>query len=94
MYLNKWTNISFCTDVYMAHAILSYVAYPGLLYFSTLSHKRCDFKKKQLLIIKCVFLVSLHVLSKIFAILRRIQRDIIRNAVVFSCKIPVILVRF
>jgi hypothetical protein len=36
---------SFGTDDNMAHAILSSVAYPGLLEFSTLSHKWCNFRK-------------------------------------------------
>ena len=36
-----------------AGAILSSVAYPALQYFTTLSHKRHDLKKKKLLNIKC-----------------------------------------
>ena len=65
---------------------------PALQYFSTLSHKRHDFRKTSLNI-KCVFWFSLQLLSETFRILRRIDRDIIlvdRS----SCKVPVILVQF
>jgi hypothetical protein len=50
--------------------------------------------EKRLLNIKCVFWYSLQLLSEIFLILRRIQRDIAINVRLSSCKIPVILVRF
>jgi hypothetical protein len=40
----------------------------------------------------CV-LFSLQLLSETFLILRRIQRDVIRNVCCPSCKAPVILVR-
>ena len=46
----------------------------------TLSPKRHDFrnnKKKCVLNVKCVFWYSLYILSEIFLILRRIQRDVI-----------------
>jgi len=46
--------------------------------FSTLSHKRDDFRKK-LLNTKCVFWFSLQLLSEIFLILRRSERDMIKN---------------
>ena len=49
--------------------------------------------RKRLLIIKCVFRVSLQLLCETFLILRRIQRDII-NVLRSSCQVPVILVRF
>jgi hypothetical protein len=48
---------------------------------------------KTLLNIKCVFLLSLQLLSQTFLILRKIQRDII-NVCRSSCKVPVILVGF
>jgi hypothetical protein len=41
-----------------------------------------------------VFWFSLQLLSKTFLILRRIQRVIITNVHRYSCKVPVILVRF
>jgi hypothetical protein len=46
-------------------------------HFSTLSHKRHDFREKNSLNTKCVFLFSLQPLST-----------------TFSCKVPVIFVRF
>ena len=49
---------------------------------------------KTLLNIKCLLLFSLHLLSKTFLILRRIQRDIVVNVKTFTCKITVILVGF
>jgi hypothetical protein len=48
---------------------------------------------KKLLSMKCVFWVSPKLVSEIFPILRRIQRDIIINLHSSSCKVPVILVR-
>jgi len=55
-----------------ACVILSSVACPSLLYFSTLSHNERDFrKKKKILNLKCVFSVSVQVSSEIFLILRR-----------------------
>jgi hypothetical protein len=52
------------------HVVTSFVAPLAPPYFSTLSHKQHDFrKKKKLLNIKCVFLFSLKRLSKIFLIL-------------------------
>ena len=55
----------------MRHIVSSYVAPLAPPSFSTLSHKRHDFRKK-LLYIKCVFLFSLQLLSTTFLILRRI----------------------
>ena len=46
-------------------------------YFSTLSYKRHDFRKKKLFNIKCVFWFSVRRFSETCRILRRIQRDII-----------------
>jgi len=55
------------------------VTRPAVQYFSTLSHKRRDSRGKKLLHIKCVFWFSLQICSETFLILRRIQRDIIKN---------------
>jgi hypothetical protein len=57
-----------------------------LQYFSTLPHKRHDFRKK-LLNIECVSWLSLQVLSETFHILRT-RRDMIKNVYWSSCKVP------
>jgi hypothetical protein len=49
---------------------------------------------KNLLSIKFVFWFSVQILSEKVPILRRVQRDIIINIYRYSCKVPVILVRF
>ena len=59
-----------------AFAILSFVACPTLQYFSTLSHKRHDFRKKKKVLYNtnCVLIFST-TLSGIFCLQRRIERD-------------------
>jgi len=52
---------------------------PSSTTFFTLFHKRHDFRKKTLLNIKCVFRVSLQLLSEICFILRTNGRDMIEN---------------
>ena len=42
---------------------------------------------------KCVFWFSVQLLSETFLILRRTERDIIKNVYRSSCKVPAILVR-
>jgi hypothetical protein len=80
----------------MPHIMLSSVALPALQHFSTLSHKRHDFrgKKKPLLSIKCVLSFSAQLLSELFFSLRRNEPDMIINVSWSSCKVPVILVRY
>jgi hypothetical protein len=68
------------------------MASPARHYFSTLSHKRHDFRKKKVLNLKSVFRISLQLLSKTFFILRIIERDIIKNAYLSSRKVPFILI--
>jgi len=56
-----WRILSVClspslSSMQCACAILSYVACPALQYFSTLSHKRHDFRGKKLLNIRMCFL--------------------------------------
>jgi len=65
---------------------------PGPATFSTLSHKRHDFRKT-LPNIKCVFRVSLQHLSEIFFILRTDGRDMIEKVYWYSCKVPGIHVK-
>jgi hypothetical protein len=75
-----------------ARAILSSVACPALQYFCILSHERHDFEKN--IIGHKMFRFSLQIVSEIFLILRRIQRDVIINVCMSSCKVSVILIRF
>ena len=78
----------------MLCAILSSVACVALQYFSTLSHKRHDFRGGgKLLNKKCVLRVSIQLFSETFFILRRNERDT-KNAHWSSCKEPLICVRF
>jgi hypothetical protein len=71
---------------------LSSVVCLGLRYFSTLWHKRHDFRKK-LLNIKYVFWLSLQILSEMF-ILRRIQRHYHNLNVCFAVHFFIIQKRF
>ena len=50
--------------------------------------------EKQLQNIKCVLLFSVQLSSEKCLILRRMERDMIKNVYSYSCKVPVILVRF
>jgi len=75
-----------------ACAIFSFVAWPPLQHFSTLSHKR-QFHKN-VIEHKILFRVSLQSLCEIFFILRRTERDMTYNVLWYSCKVHVILVRF
>jgi hypothetical protein len=70
-----------------------HVSCPALQYFSTLSHKRHNFRKKVTEHKMCVFIFSTP-LPEIFVILRRTEGDIIQNVYCFLYKVPVILVRF
>jgi len=50
--------------------------------------------EKLLLNIKCVFSLSLQMLSQTFLVLRNTERDMIKNVYCSSCKVPLIVVRF
>ena len=56
---------------------------------STLSHKRHDFRKINLLSTKCALWFSLQVFSETFLVLRRTERDMIKNVYWSSCKVKV-----
>ena len=61
-----------------ACAIMSSVVFPVIQYFSTLSDKQHDFGGQKWNI-KRVFHVSLQLLCETFLILRRNEKDIIKN---------------
>jgi hypothetical protein len=79
----------------MRRITLSPAACLALPYFSTLSHKRHDFRMKCVENKMRVFIFYKNFLClKRFSFLRRIQCDMIRNVHRSSCKVPVILVRY
>ena len=87
--LLQWKNNTYCVfwvcvcsvryPACNAH-VPQYIGFRGLsdsiTIFPTLSNKYHEFRKKKLLKIKCVFWFSLKLLSEIFFILRRIERNI------------------
>ena len=83
--------LSVCSVPRVKHScvLLSSVADPAVLAFSTLSLERHDFRK-QLRNIKRVLRFPLQILSETFLILRRTERDMIRNVFWSSYKISVI----
>ena len=88
-----------CSLTYSAckpHApnMLSAVACVAVPYFSTLSHKRHDFRKKVIEPNDCVVIFSTKFFSKIFLILRKINLDIIINVHWFLCKVHLVLSDF
>jgi len=73
-----------------ACVILSSVAYPALPYTSTLFHTQHFFFKKKKKIYWTYIFFSVQGLSEMFPILRRTERDRIKNVNWSSCKIPVV----
>jgi hypothetical protein len=82
------------------NAPYGHVTCPSVQYFSTPSHKRHEFRKKQkakqtkLLNTKRLFSFSLQPSSETFLILRITERDIIKNTPMSLSKVSAILVRF
>jgi len=78
-----------CVSVYKlrypacnTHAPYNHVAWPALQYFSTFSHKRHDFRKSVTEHKICVW-SSVHILSEMFLILRKNERDMIKIYILF-----------
>jgi hypothetical protein len=77
----------------MSQFKLPSVVCPAVPYFSTLSHKRHDFRRIKLLNVKCVIWSSITLLSETFTIRRSFERGVINmNRRLY--KIPVNYVRF
>ena len=77
-----------------ACAILSSVACPDLQYISILSHVWSDFSKRKGTDHKmCVFIFTTN-FDDIFLILRRIERVMIKNVYLYSCKVLAIMLDF
>jgi hypothetical protein len=94
-----WGVVCVCSPIYPtcnAHAPYCHLACPALQYFSILSHKRHDFRKKKKFngYKMCVCWFRLQGLSETFLVLRRNERDMTKNEYRSSCKVPVMLVRF
>jgi len=80
--------------MHKCHIILSSVACRVPQYFSTLPHKRPNFRRRTLVNTKSVFWFSLQLFFfGIFLTLGITQRDIILNVQKYWCKVRVILVR-
>jgi len=75
-----------------ASAILSPVDCQAPQYFSTLSHKRNDFREKKILHIKGVLIFSTNFVWSI-SHNEKNQRDITTHVHRSTCKIPVIIIR-
>jgi hypothetical protein len=69
------------------------IPYSVMQYFSTSSLNRHDFLKKLFFVTKCVLIFSTNFLSNIF-IIRKVERESIKNICNSSCQSAVFLVRF
>jgi hypothetical protein len=72
----------------MRHIVTSFLASFAPPYFSTLSHKEHDFRKKKKRV------TEYKILFQAFLIVRRNQRDTVINVKTPACQLPVILVGF
>jgi hypothetical protein len=77
-----------------ACAVLSSVDSPGLLYFSIYFINDTIFERKKLLNEHKMCVLIFSKTLETFLILRRVERDMIKNVYLSSCKIPVVLLRF
>ena len=76
-----------------AHVVIC--GLPGCTIVFDIISQTAGFSEKKLLNIKCVFFLIFSTnFSAKFSILRRNERDMIKNVHRCSCKVPVILVRF
>jgi len=73
--------------------ILSRVACLAEMHFSTLSHKRYDFRKQKFFNTKSVILFSLQLLYETILILRKTQADITMIIHRYSREVPVTIVK-
>ena len=78
-------------SIFPHYPILSSVACPALQFFPHYLINGMIFEKKILSNMKCVFWSSLNILSEIFLILRRTERDMIKNVYWQSKKCPLFL---
>ena len=83
----------------MRHAIsMRHILICGLsgfvIFFSTLSHKRHDFRKKKVLLNTNVVLILSTNPSETLFILRTAERDMIKKVYWYTCKVPVVLFRY
>jgi hypothetical protein len=94
----QWQPVSVALDIQHAKRIdrilLSSVACPALIYFSTLSHKRYGIQKKKDPEHKMCILISCTTLAWYISRPKKNQVNKIIKAHVSSCKVLVIIVRF
>jgi len=74
-----------------ACTIMTSVGSPALQYFSTVSHKRHDLKKRSFIGSKTFVLIFCTNLSETVFILRRNERDMVIDVHLSSCKVPAIV---